>query len=99
MRYADTSRKTCFIRRNPFQSLCPDVSLEYGMLEKYYRKRIQAGRPCDDGEHCWMVVKSNRLVYVTATVVICRGRGMADDINGQIGLIVHANVKEHSYRV
>ena len=69
------------------------------MIEKYYHKRLQSGHPGDDGEHCWMEVKSNWLVYVTATVVLCCGRGLAEDINGQIGLVVHADVNKRSYRV
>ena len=69
------------------------------MLEKYYRERIDAGRSGADGDHCWMEVKSHRLIYVTATPVICRGRGLTEDINGEIGLVVHADVKDSSYHV
>ena len=69
------------------------------MLEKYYHDGIASGHSCVDGEHCWMKVESSRLVYVTATVVICRGPGVADGINGKIVMLVHANVKECFYRV
>ena len=46
-----------------------------------------------------MPVHLNWLVYVTATVVICRGPGVAGDIDGKIGLIVHANMKDCTYHV
>ena len=69
------------------------------MLEKYYRERIHAGYSGANGDNCWMEVESHRLVYVTATPVICRGWGLTEDINGEMGLVVHADVKDSLYRV
>ena len=54
---------------------------------------------CKDNDDDWMLVASNRLTHVTAMVLICHGSVGGHDIDGKVGIVVGANVEEHSYCV